>query len=99
MQTDPQTAQTVQSAYKALVEFGVIGAVLAVVLGSAIALVWWLMMTQNATLREKDALINEIQELRVEAATLKIKAITENPRISEKILDALEKQIQTREGN
>lgn len=96
MQADPQT---VQSAYSTLIEFGIVGAVLAVVLGSAIALVWWLMRTQNAMLREKDALINEIQELRVEAATLTIKAITENSRISEKILDALEKQIQTREGN
>ena len=95
MQADPQT---VQSAYKTLVEFGVVGAVLAVVLGSAIALVWWLMRTQNATLREKDALINEIQERRVEAATMAIKAITENSRISEKLLAAIEKQTCAREG-
>lgn len=96
MQPDPQTAQ---SAYATLVEFGVVGAVLAVVLGSAIALVWWLMRTHYATLREKDALINEIQERRVEGATMAIKAITENSRISERLLEAIEKQTQAREGD
>ncbi len=95
MQADPQTAQ---SAYKALVEFGVVGAVLAVVLASTIALVWWLMKTQNVTLREKDEQIHQIQERRVEGATMAIKAITENSRISEKLLAAIEKQAPTREG-
>lgn len=95
MQPDPQT---VTSAYDSLVQSGPLGAALAIVLLSSIALVFWLVKTMYATLREKDEQIKEIQERRVEGATMAIKAITENSRISDKLLKAIEKQTQTREG-
>ncbi len=94
MQADPQT---VTSAYDSLVQSGPLGAALAIVLLSSIALVFWLVKTMYATLREKDEQIKEIQERRVEGATMAIKATTENSRMNEKLLAAIEKQIQTRE--
>ena len=90
-------SQTVTSAYDSLVQSGPLGAALAIVLCSSIALVFWLVKTMYQTLREKDEQIKDIQERRVEGATMAIKAITENSRISEKLLKAIEKQTQARE--
>lgn len=94
MQADPQT---VTSAYDSLVQSGPLGAALVIVFVSFMALVFWLVKTMYATLREKDEQIKEIQERRVEGATMAITAITENSRISEKLLAAIEKQTQIRE--
>lgn len=95
MQADPQT---VTSAYDSLVQSGPLGAALAIVLCAFMVLVFWLVKTMYQTLREKDEQIKEIQERRVEGATMAIKATTENSRMNEKLLAAIEKQTQTREG-
>jgi hypothetical protein len=60
---------TVDSAYKALIEFGVIGAVLAIMIGGFVSLVWWDRKTSrkreedtNNTLRQKE---NDHREERI----------------------------------
>ncbi len=94
MQADPQT---VKSAFDSLAQSGPLGAALVIVFCAFMALVFWLVRTMYQTLREKDEQIKEIQERRVEGATMAIKAITENSRMNEKLLAAIEKQTQIRE--
>ncbi len=95
MQPDPQAAQ---SAYSALVEYGIVGAVLAIVLLSAIALVWWLLKTTNTTLKEKDELINTIQERRIVGATEAIQVSSDNAKKMDEVLGALETLIRLQGG-
>ena len=46
------TQTTTDFAYKSIIEFSVVGAVLAIVLISAIALVWWVLRSSKAEIRD-----------------------------------------------
>jgi hypothetical protein len=119
------SAEVTETAYKSLIEFGVVGAVLAIILIAMLGIVWWSLLTSrrrdkehqgqmtnkdeahrdamlalssthrderkedkeqwelrfsNYTkiLTQKDKVIGDIQEKRVELATMSVEAITKN---------------------
>lgn len=63
-------------AYRGIIEFGVVGCILAVVLISSIALVWWVLRSTSKALREKDQMMHEIGERRFDLAIKTTEAIT-----------------------
>jgi len=70
------TEITTDAAYKSLIEFGVVGAILAIVLFTSIGLVWWTLKTTAKAMREKDQYIQDVNERRVESAKDAVEAMT-----------------------
>ena len=157
-QTGTPTPETVDGAYRSLIEFGVVGAVLAIIIAALLGIVWWSLLTGRKrenehltttktkddehkeavatltdehraamttiihdhrkskdeqskahqterleliaayqlriesyieVLREKDALIDKIQEKRVELVTTSVEAISKQSNKMEQLLKAL----------
>lgn len=83
---DPETTRL---AGERLVEWGVVGAVLFVVLSFAIALVWWTLRTTSKERKEKDTELARVNDRRVEAATKMVEVCTRLTEQSGRILDML----------
>jgi len=103
---DVTSPDTTTNAYNSLVNFGVVGAILAIVLMSCIALVWYTLITSrrreadmmnecNERLRLKDAVIESIQEKRALMAEKAATAIAEANVRLEQVIQLLEQLVNT----
>ena len=68
------TAEITKSAYERMIEFSVIGAILAVVLISSIVLVAWVIKTYNRKDEARDKYVQEVNERRAESAEKAVEA-------------------------
>ena len=68
------TAEVTKSAYERMIEFSVVGAILTIILISAIALVFWVIRTYNRKDEANQKYMQEINERRAEAAAKSVEA-------------------------
>ncbi len=78
-----------EQAYQRIIEFSVIGAAFVVQLGFCATLVWWILRTSAAMIREKDWKLTEVYEQRAEAAEEAVRAITTQNERTRRVLDML----------
>lgn len=86
----PQTmAEVGKTAYERMVEFSVIGAILAIVLISSIALVFWVIRTYNKKDEARDAYLYEVNNRRAETAEKAVEAQTKTNERINRMIDIL----------
>ena len=83
------TAEITESAYERMIEFSVIGAILAVVLISSIALVVWVIRTYNKKDDERNIYLQEVLNRRAETAEKAVEAQTITNERMNRIIDML----------